>query len=88
MTKRKVLQEGEVFLIEWAEWDTGKFYKIYSKKLTLGLALTMDKRPMPLMSAEAGFQHNTVFGSRALHMLPMPKAGLTARWLPASGREG
>lgn len=33
----------------------GKFYKIYSEKLTFGLALTMNKRLMPLMYAEAGF---------------------------------
>ena len=55
----------------------GKFYKIYSEKLTFGLALTMNKRPMPLMYAEAGFRHNAMFGSRILHVLPTPEAGLT-----------
>lgn len=55
----------------------GKFYKIYSEKLTFGLALTTNKSPMPLTYAEAGFQHNAMFGSRILHVLPMLEAGLT-----------
>jgi len=55
----------------------GKFYKIYSEKLTFGLALTMKRRPMPLTYAEAAFQHNAVFGSKILHVLPTLEAGLT-----------
>lgn len=47
----------------------GKFYEIYSGKLTFGLALTMNKRLMPLTYAEAGFQHNTIFESRILPVL-------------------
>jgi len=31
------------------------------EKLTFSLVLTMNKRLIPLMNAEAGFQHNTVW---------------------------
>lgn len=51
----------------------GRFYKIYSEKLTFGLALTMNKRPMPLTYAEADFWHKAIFGSRILHVTPTLK---------------
>lgn len=51
----------------------GKFYKIYSEKLTFGLALTMNKRLVPLMYTP----HNAMFGSRILHVVPTLEAGLT-----------
>lgn len=53
-----------------------KFYRIYSEKLTFGLAL-MNKRSMPFTCVEAGFRHNAVLGSRTLHVLPTLEAGLT-----------
>lgn len=47
----------------------GKFYEIYAGKHTFGLALTMNKRLMPLTYAEAGFQHDAIFENRILPVL-------------------